>query len=100
MIRYACKAANDASIGEYTHENGRALVKLKTRHGIEPQYFSDEILSTVFRISDEVVRDLGQSDAMTAKIYDSYIAARESYRSWTEMGDGRYIAARGKALSE
>ena len=100
MIRYACKAANDASLGEYTHENGRALVELKTRHGIEPQYFSDEILSAVFKTSDEVVRDLGQSDALTRKIYDSYIAARESYRGWTEMSDGRYIVARGKALSD
>ncbi|WP_026940522.1 TRAP transporter substrate-binding protein [Hellea balneolensis] len=98
MISFACKAANDASLGEYTYENARALNILKTQHGIEPRFFSDEIMIKIGKISEDVVRELGSSDARTKKIYDSYLAARNEYRGWTEMSDGRYIRARQAAL--
>jgi len=98
MIKFACKAANDSSLGEYTFENAKALDILKTEHGIEPRYFSDDIMAEVGRISEDVVREFGNSDAQTRKIYESYLAARNQYRSWTEMSDGRYIRAREIAL--
>ena len=98
MIRFACKSANDASLGEYTYENGKALETLKQEHGIAPKFFSDEIMSAIGRISDEVVKDLGSSDKRTQKVFESYIKARNQYRGWTEMSDGRYIRARQIAL--
>lgn len=98
MIRFACKAANDASLGEYTYENGKALKILKEKHGIEPRFFSDEIMLEVGKISEDVVRDIGNSDRQTQKIYEAYIAARNTYRGWTEMSDGRFIRAREAAL--
>lgn len=98
MIGYACKSANDASIGEYTFENAKALNVLKTEHGIAPKFFSDEIMIKIGRVSEDVVRELGNSDKRTQKVYDSYLAARNQYREWTEMSDGRYIKARQAAL--
>ena len=100
MIRYACKSANDASIGEYTFKNGQALEELKTKHGIEPQFFSTEILKRVGEISDAVVDDFGNADPLTRSIADSYFKTRNQMRHWTEMSDGRYIAAREAALSQ
>ncbi len=99
MIRMACKAANDSSIGEYTHENGKALEILKRDHGIEPRFFSDTIMTAIGQISEDVVTELGQSDPTTRKVYDSYINARNTYRPWTEMSDGRYVRARQIALA-
>lgn len=98
MISFACKAANDASLGEYTYENAKALNILKTQHGIEPRFFSDDIMVEIGKISEDVVRELGSSDKRTQKIYDAYLAARNEYRGWTEMSDGRYIRARKAAL--
>ena len=98
MIKFACKAANDSSIAEYTVENARALNILKTEHGIAPRYFSDEIMAEIGRISEDVVREFGTSDAQTTRIYESYLNARNTYRGWTEMSDGRYIRARQIAL--
>lgn len=98
IIKYACASANNASLGEYTYENGLALETLKREHNIFPQFFSDEIMTTIGRISEEVVADLGTSDPITTKIYESYLKARNSQRGWTEMGNGRYVTARRIAL--
>ncbi len=101
MIKTACKSANDSSLGEYTHENAKALQTLKLEHGIEPQFFSEDIMVEIGRVSDEVVKDFGsgeKADEITRRIYDSYKTARDSYRGWTEMSDGQYIRARQAAL--
>ncbi len=98
MIKFACKAANDASLGEYTYENAKALNILKNDHGIAPRFFSEDIMVEIGKISEDVVRELGSSDKRTRKIYDAYLAARNEYRGWTEMSDGRYIRARQVAL--
>ena len=98
MIKTACKSANDASLGEYTYENAIALNTLRNDHGIEPKFFSDEIMTSVGKISEEVVAEFGNSDRQTAEIYESYIKARNVYRKWTEMSDGRYIRARELSL--
>lgn len=98
MIGMACKAANNASLGEYTHENAKALEILKREHGIEPRFFTDDIMIKIGRTSEEVIREFGNSDARTKKIYESYLTARNQYRGWTEMSDGRYIQARQAAL--
>ena len=98
MIKYAARAANDMSLGEYTHENGVALQILKNDHGIEPRFFSDDVLKVIGKTSVEVVRDMGNSDAQTRKVFESFERALLTYRDWTEMSDGRYIAARQFAL--
>ncbi|MGB3457662.1 MAG: TRAP transporter substrate-binding protein [Litorimonas sp.] len=94
IIRFACKAANDQSIGEYTVENARALETLRTRHGIEPRMMPDPILRAVGRTADEVVGDLAQSDPLVRRIFDSYLAARNQYARWTELSEGAFIRAR------
>ena len=98
LIKFAAKAANDSSLAEYSYKNGRALVTLKEQHGITPRIFSDEIISTIGKISEDVVREIGLSDPQTQEIYESYFAARESMRGWTQMSDGHYIRAREIAL--
>ena len=98
MIRFSCKSANDSSIGEYTFKNGQALDELKTKYGIEPQYFNTEILKRVGEIADQVVDDFGNGDALTRRIADSYFKTRNQMRYWTQMSEGRYIAAREAAL--
>ncbi|MEM7729656.1 MAG: TRAP transporter substrate-binding protein [Pseudomonadota bacterium] len=94
IIKYACKAANDQSIGDYTVENARALETLRTRHGIEPQAMPDDIMRAVGRVADTVVGDLAQSDPLVTRIFDSYLSARNRYARWTEVSEGAFIRAR------
>ena len=98
IIKAACDSANNASVGEYTFENAKALRTLKEKHGIVQRVFPKDVWDRIGKISDEVVAEIGNSDPQTQEIYDSYIKARNTYRSWTEISDGRYIAAREAAL--
>jgi TRAP-type mannitol/chloroaromatic compound transport system substrate-binding protein len=100
MVKVACKAANDSSLGEYTVRNGAALDTLREDHGITPRLFSQEIMARIGRISEDVVAELADADDLTARIYQSYLASRNSTRRWTEISDGRFIAARQVALDE
>jgi len=94
----AGRSANDLSIGEYTHKNAEALITLKQKHNIEPRVFSKEIWNKIGQLSEEAVAEIGNSDKTTRAIYESYIKARNSYRTWTEISDGAYITARAAAL--
>ena len=98
MVSYACKSANDAAIGEYTFKNSQALNELKTKHGIEPQFFNTEILKRIGEVADQIVDAFANSDPSTRKIADSYFKTRNQMRYWTQMSEGRYIAAREAAL--
>jgi len=98
IIRYAAFSTNHLSLGEYSHQNGLALETLKQTHGIEPQFFSQDIMTQIGRVSEDVVAELGASDPLTQRIYNSYLKHRNNYRGWTEMSDGRYIRARQAAL--
>ena len=98
MVRTSCKAANDASLGEYTYMNARALKTLQDEHGIAPRTFGQDVLVAIGRIAEDVVAELATSDALTARIFESYRSTRDSMRKWTEISDGAFIAARQAAL--
>jgi len=100
MVRFSCKAANDAAIGEYTYKNAIALEELKTKHGIKPQFFNTAILKKIGEVSDQIVDDFANSDPVTRKIADSYFKTRNQMRYWTQMSEGRFIAAREAALGQ
>jgi len=58
MVRHACRYANDTSIGEYTHENGKALQILKNEHGITPRFFNDDVMKAIGKTSVEAIYPL------------------------------------------
>ncbi len=98
IFKSACRHANDVSLGEYTHENAKALKTLNKEHGIRPRIFPKQVWDKIGRISEDVVAEIGGADKQTQAIYKSYIEARNSYRHWTEISDGAYITARKAAL--
>ncbi len=98
LITHCARSINNVSTAQYVHENARALNILKNDHNIEPQFFSDEIMREIGRISEDVVQEEGRSDAATTKVFESYLAARNQYREWSEMSDGLYMRAREIAL--
>ncbi len=98
IIRAASHMANDISLGEYIHENARALKTLKDKHNIIPRTLPPEVWNAIGKTSEDVVAEIGTRNKETRAIYASYIAARNSYRGWTEIGDGAYITARKRAL--
>ncbi|PHR54358.1 MAG: ABC transporter substrate-binding protein [Robiginitomaculum sp.] len=99
IFESACHKASNIAVGEYTHENAKALITLREEHNIHARVFPKEVWDKFGTISNEVVSEIGQSDKETRKIFESYIKARNGYRSWTEISEGQYITARKASLA-
>ena len=79
-------------------EYALALDVLVNQHGVHLRSFSDEIWDRIGTISEQVVADTGNSDAMTRRVYDSYLAARNSMRNWDRISEMPYMAQRERVL--
>ena len=71
---------------------------LINQHGVQLRAFSDEIWDRMATISEQVVAETGNSDAMTRRVYDSYLAARNAMRSWDRISEMPYMAQRERVL--
>lgn len=93
-VSTACDWATNQSIAEYQHQNALALNTLVNDHKVQLRSFSDDIWREIQRVSAEVISEIGQSDATTKAIYESYIAARGRAMRWSSVSDGPYLRAR------
>ena len=58
------------------------------------RYRDDSITSRINRSSGEVVREVGASDAMTKKVYESFMAFRTKSIAWAKIATQAYLNAR------
>ena len=98
ILKQACWAANNQCLAEFQYQNALALDVLVNQHGVELRHFSNEIWDRIGTISEQVVADTGNSDAMTRRVYDSYLAARNSMRNWDRISEMPYMAQRERVL--
>ncbi len=72
----------------------KILPILLKEHGVELRKFDDEILRTFGKVSGEVVAEVGASDPLTKRVYDSYMKFRTASRRWTDISQRAYLNAR------
>lgn len=94
IIAQACAAENDYSLAEFNAYNMNALRTLTSEHGVKMRTFSDEILTEIGRVSGIVVREAGQEDELSQRIYNSFIEARQQGMELSGINDEPYLAAR------
>ena len=63
-------------------------------HGVQLRRYSNDLLNRIGEISGEVVAEVGNTDPMTKRIYDSFLASRTSSIAWSKLGDQSYWNAR------
>jgi TRAP-type mannitol/chloroaromatic compound transport system substrate-binding protein len=99
IVQTACRAANNQSIAEFQLQNAVALNVLETEHGIELRSFTNEMWDRIGEISEQVVADTANADAMTRRVYESYINARNQMRGWARVSEMPYMMQRERVLS-
>ena len=99
LIETACRAVNSTSLAEFNYQNAIALRVLVEEHGIQLRSFTDEMWDRIGEISEQVVADVGATDALSARVYESYRAARDSQRNWLSIGELPYTQQRERVLS-
>lgn len=95
IFRAACAECNDWSLGAFTYNNGAALQRLVTTGGVKLRSFPDDVMLTARKAAAGVLADAAGADPLSRRIYESYKAALDTMRRWSEIGDGAYLRARG-----
>lgn len=94
LVMDAARIANQDMLAEYNARNGSALNELVNKHNVQLKKFPDSVLKQIRHISDEVVAEVAKKDAMTQKVYDSYIDFREKSAKYAEISERAYLNAR------
>ncbi|MBT3548686.1 MAG: TRAP transporter substrate-binding protein [Gammaproteobacteria bacterium] len=93
IIDVACKAVNLDMLSDYTSKNNLALQFLKSEN-INILRFPDEVLSTLKKISEEILKEISLTDSITKEVYNSYMKFKDNVTPWTDISDKSYLDIR------
>ncbi|MCR9142563.1 MAG: TRAP transporter substrate-binding protein [bacterium] len=94
IVETACRAAYTEMLAEFTARNNAALVELVKKHKVQLKRFPDAVLKTMGEYSQEVVAGIAAKDAMSKKIYDSFLKFRGQAVEWNQIGEEGFSLAR------
>jgi len=96
IVSVACQATNQHMLAEYTARNNEALDILINKHKVQVKRLPDKVLDKLQGLSEEVVMELANKNAMAKKIFASYDKFRKQVIRWHAMSEQAYYNARGK----
>lgn len=94
LIEACALATNDSVSAEYNAKSTSALYDLVNKHGVTYHEYSDEIFTAMGVASKEVLEEVAESDAITKKVYESFMAFRKDALVWSEYSDASYMRKR------
>jgi TRAP-type mannitol/chloroaromatic compound transport system substrate-binding protein len=94
IIESAAAMENSQSIAFFNSKNAVALAALVTEHVIQVRKFDDSILQALGQISGEVMAESAEHDALTRRVYESFMKFRKAAISWGDLSDRAYLNAR------
>src|SRR5690606_38368463 len=99
LIAGTAATENAVVYAEFMARNAEALQTMVKAHGVQLRRFPDEVLQAAGRAAAEVVATLGNSDPLTRKVFDSYVAFRRDIAEWTALSEQGYANARSTYFS-
>lgn len=72
IVKVACATENQIMASEFYANNLKTFSVFKSKYGVTPEKFSDDILKQLFVTSKEVVAETATESKIAKKIYDSY----------------------------
>lgn len=94
VVEYACQAANDDMLSEFTARNSHALKTLVDEHGVQLRRFPDELLAQIGQVAAEVVAEIAGQDPFSSRVYSSFDAFRQNSIAYTRISEEAYAQAR------
>tara|TARA_B110000444_G_scaffold220429_1_gene221178 strand:+ start:245 stop:1381 length:1137 start_codon:yes stop_codon:yes gene_type:complete len=94
MVRASATFANQDMLDEYTARNNAALKDMIDNHGVQLRRLPDDVLRKLKQSSEIVLDEYAKSDPMTAKVYQSFKAFKESVTQYHHISEQAYINAR------
>ena len=98
IIEHAATVQNEMMLTEYNANNGAALQRLITDHGVELREFNDDVIDAMGEASEELYAELAEGNELTGRILDSFLKARSNIGDWLKIADHGYTAQRRRVL--
>jgi len=70
------------SLAEFNARNANALRTLVNEHGVKTRQFPLEVMKALADIAADVAADIGRTDEISKRIYDSYMATLDEAKEW------------------
>lgn len=101
ILEVAARAINQDMLDEFTAHNFVALKTLIDDHGVELRKLPDDVLQTLYKESNKVMREIPQADDLLARrIVDSYVGFMEEVKAYDNISEHAYARARNLANSD
>ncbi|MGI9227920.1 MAG: TRAP transporter substrate-binding protein [Gammaproteobacteria bacterium] len=94
IVLNACRVANQDMLAEYIARNNDALETLVNKHNVDVRKLPDEVLTRLAQISADVTSELGYTDPLARKIFDSYNNFYNKSRAWLDISERAYLNLR------
>ena len=94
VVQMAVSSEYVAMFAEFAARNAAALRVLRKEHGVTVRGFPKELLNAVGETAGQVVAEVGQTDPLSGRIYDSFLSFRRNAISWSRLTDHAFVSAR------
>lgn len=95
IVQHACATEANYALAEMERLNAAALAALTTRHNVKLAAFPADMVDAARKVAHDVLGDMAQRDAITAKVHESYMAFRDRTAPWSRVSIEAVLRARG-----
>jgi TRAP-type mannitol/chloroaromatic compound transport system substrate-binding protein len=94
MFSHIAAGINNKALAEFNANNTQALDTLLNKHGVELHEFSDDLYKAFGEAAKDVLATAGASDAISKKVYESFLDFRKKALRWSDLSDRAYMNKR------
>ncbi len=94
IVQNAARVTNQDVLAEYIARNNQALQTLVTEHQVKVRKLPDAVLDRLRELSDQVVAEIADKDALSQRVYASFRDFRAQAMQWNDISERAYLNAR------
>jgi TRAP-type mannitol/chloroaromatic compound transport system substrate-binding protein len=95
VVAHACATEANYALSEMERLNATALDALVKQHNVKLTAFPGDLVAAARKQADDVLGELAQRDAISAKVQASYAAFRAQTAPWSRVSIEAVLTARG-----
>jgi len=95
IVAHACATEANYALAEMEQLNANALDALVKQHNVKLAAFPGDLVAAARKQSDDVLGELAQRDAISAKVHESYKTFRARTALWSHVSIEAVLSARG-----
>ncbi len=94
IVRIACSACANESLAEFQFHNIQSFELLTSKYNVELRQFPDDVVEVLAKTTKEVLTEISQADALTAKVHASFVDYLQKAHVYNKWMDQRLLRMR------